>query len=201
MYGAVLLHFYEYLFLMSIIYSQCFLFPLREKDATQVLSHGFMHWVYTAVVKSNLLYGALVWCKPKIISSYRNSLESVQLLATLFITGALRTTPLPTLKRLLNLPTNRHCSGKLCREVKWKIDGVSELSTTTYGYNMENLGKKGKGDGWRMVSMRLTGETCNICWDRSKMNAEVAIGFYTSKHPFYFCPALSSTHLRYPRTT
>ncbi|KAJ8915461.1 hypothetical protein NQ315_003224 [Exocentrus adspersus] len=68
------------------------------------LKPGVLHWVYTAVVRPRLQYGALVWwpCVDRV--TVANRLTRAQGLPCLGIMGAMRTTPTAALEVLLGLP-------------------------------------------------------------------------------------------------
>jgi hypothetical protein len=63
-----------------------------------------VQWLYTAVVTPTITYGSLIWW-PKVNQRQAvGKLPSVQRLACLCITGAIRSTPMATMETLLNLP-------------------------------------------------------------------------------------------------
>ncbi|WP_333765265.1 reverse transcriptase domain-containing protein, partial [Streptomyces sp. IBSBF 2390] len=60
-------------------------------------------WIYTAVVRPILCYGALVWWHAARLRSRRGRLNTVQRKACLGITGAMRSTPQDALEVILNI--------------------------------------------------------------------------------------------------
>ena len=68
------------------------------------LSPRIIHWLYTAIVRPMLTYAALVWWPRVTLSTTRASLNHIQRLACLGITGAMRSAPTAALEVLLCLP-------------------------------------------------------------------------------------------------
>lgn len=63
-----------------------------------------IHWMYTAIIRPIITYGAIVWWKATETKSYLGNLEKVQRIACMGITGAARSTPQAALEVLLSLP-------------------------------------------------------------------------------------------------
>ena len=62
-----------------------------------------VHWMYTAVIRPILTYGALVWWNAANTRTYLSILGRVQRLACLAITGAMNSTPQASLETMLDL--------------------------------------------------------------------------------------------------
>jgi len=69
------------------------------------MSPRIVNWIYTAVVKSILLYGVALWWTALQKQCILTPLNKVNRMAALCISGALRTTPNETLNAILNLPS------------------------------------------------------------------------------------------------
>jgi len=69
------------------------------------MSPRIVNWVHTAVVKPILLYGVALWWTALHKQCILTPLNNVQLMATLCISGALRTTLNEALNAILNLPS------------------------------------------------------------------------------------------------
>jgi len=76
----------------------------RMLGKTWGLSPTLVHWIYTAIVKPVLTYGAVVWWTSMDKITLVRKMERVQRLAALSITGALKTTPTKALETILHLP-------------------------------------------------------------------------------------------------
>lgn len=62
-----------------------------------------IHWMYTAIIRPILTYGAVVWWEAVQTNSYLSNLNKVQRLACLGITGAIKSTPQVGLESILHL--------------------------------------------------------------------------------------------------
>lgn len=62
-----------------------------------------IHWMYTAIIRPILTYGAVVWWRATETKSYLSNLVKVQRLACVGITGAWRSSPQAALEVILNL--------------------------------------------------------------------------------------------------
>ena len=80
----------------------------RALSQTWGVSPKIAHWLYTAVVRPILVYGAIVWWPRVNVGYVRVQLGRVQRLACLNITGAMRTTPTAAMEILLELPPLQH---------------------------------------------------------------------------------------------
>ena len=104
-----------------------------------------MHWIYTAVVCPSVSYGAIAWWGKTLNSTVGKKLTSLRRMATIAITGAIRTTPSESLEVLLDmLPLSKKvemeavlCADRLKLTGDWKIAN----ETTTY----KNLGTQVQG--------------------------------------------------------
>ena len=63
-----------------------------------------IYWTYLTIIKPMLTYAALVWWTKVSQTTAQKILHSVQRLACISITGAMRTCPTAALEVLLNLP-------------------------------------------------------------------------------------------------
>lgn len=73
-------------------------------------------WIYTAVVRPVLCYGALVWWNTTKLSSRRHRLTSVQRQACLGISGVMRSTPQAALEVMLDIiPLDLFLKGLACK--------------------------------------------------------------------------------------
>ena len=99
------------------------------------LTPKLTHWVYTAVARPILLYGVLVWWTAMEKKTYRKRLESVQRLAELSITGALRSTPTAALDVILNLkPINLVASG-IAKKSAVRLKAAGQFACKPYGHS------------------------------------------------------------------
>ena len=62
-----------------------------------------VHWMYTAVIRPILTYGALVWWRAINTKSHISMLNKVQRLSCLSITGAIKSTPQASLETMLDI--------------------------------------------------------------------------------------------------
>jgi hypothetical protein len=62
-----------------------------------------LHWIYTMVIRSILIYGSMVWW-PRLRYISRMELYKLQRLVCLAITEAMKTTPTAAIEVLLGLP-------------------------------------------------------------------------------------------------
>lgn len=95
-------------------------------------------WIYTAIVRPMISYGAVVWWPRCHIGSIQNQLTKVQRLALVAITGALKTTPTSALEALLNVePLAIH------------IEAVARATTLRlHLYNLLNPATSGHAKLW-----------------------------------------------------
>lgn len=63
-----------------------------------------MHWMYCSVIRPSITYASAVWGAKTDQKTARSKLGSVQRLALLCITGAMRTTPTAALEAILGIP-------------------------------------------------------------------------------------------------
>lgn len=82
----------------------CFWQCRRMIGKTWGLTPKIVLWLYTAVIRPMLCYGAVVWWPRTKLITASNKLQSFQRLACLAITGGMRTTPTAALEAMLNLP-------------------------------------------------------------------------------------------------
>ncbi|MCP3666940.1 MAG: hypothetical protein GY696_31350 [Gammaproteobacteria bacterium] len=75
----------------------------RAVGRTWGLSPRITHWIYTAVIRPMIVYGAVVWWVRGALVTVRGQLGRVQRMACLGITGAMRSTPTAALEALLGI--------------------------------------------------------------------------------------------------
>jgi hypothetical protein len=63
-----------------------------------------IHWFYTSVVRTSIIYSSLVWWPGCETARAKQLLGTIQRLACLGITGAMRTTPTNAMEALVGLP-------------------------------------------------------------------------------------------------
>ena len=81
-----------------------FLAARRFVGLTWGLKPHMAYWLYTAVIRPQVAYGALVWWPKAQQTTSIRKLSSLQRLACVCITGAFRSAPTATLEILLGLP-------------------------------------------------------------------------------------------------
>jgi hypothetical protein len=69
------------------------------------LQPNVVYWIYTAVVRPIITYGATVWWSRVRLKTSQAELSKLQILACLGITGTMRTSPTAALEILLGLPS------------------------------------------------------------------------------------------------
>ncbi|XP_050680629.1 uncharacterized protein LOC126976369 [Leptidea sinapis] len=68
------------------------------------LAPNIVLWLYTAVIRPMICYGAVVWWPRTKLITTCNKLQRFQRLACMAITGCMRTTPTAPVEAMLNLP-------------------------------------------------------------------------------------------------
>ena len=77
------------------------------------MSPHVMKWLYTAVIRPSLEYGAVVWAHKADLPTYARRLERMQRCACLAITGAMSTTATEAMESILGLtPLDIHVQGR-----------------------------------------------------------------------------------------
>lgn len=82
----------------------CFWMIRRMVGNTWGLSPKIVHDLYISLVRPVLCFGCVAWWKRADLACSKSSLQSLQRLACIGITGAFRTTPTAALEVILNLP-------------------------------------------------------------------------------------------------
>lgn len=161
-----------------------------------------IHWMYTAIIRPILTYGALVWWHATETKSYLSNLTKVQRLACMGITGARRSTPQAALEVILNLlPIEIHIksiaakSAIRLREAKvWKqqlyghgnileqFRSVKSITTTDYispymDFRVPFFTKIPTREEWESNSV-INAEDIQIFTDGSKMEQGTGSGIY-----------------------
>lgn len=93
-----------------------------------------VHWIYTAVVRPILLYGILVWWPALTVGERLKPLQRVQRMASLSITGALRSTPSHALDILLHLLPLDILSKQLAKASAIRLRSTSQWNGGNYGH-------------------------------------------------------------------
>jgi ribonuclease HI len=93
-----------------------------------------VHWIYTAVVRPTLLYGILVWWPALRVGTNLRCLERVQRLASLSITGALRSTPSHALDIMLHLLPLNILSKQLAETSAIRLRSTLQWKGGDYGH-------------------------------------------------------------------
>jgi ribonuclease HI len=88
------------------------------------------HWIYTAIVRPRLTYGAIAWADKLEEGKARQKVEKVQRLACLTITSAMRTSPTRALEVITGLtPVHLHVKEQAMRSlVKFTTEGFGPHS-------------------------------------------------------------------------
>ena len=84
----------------SIALMQC----KRAVGKTWGYSPKVTHWIYTAIIRPTLTYGALVWVAATRVKVRTSRLERIQRMGLTMVTGSYRTAPTAALECLLNIP-------------------------------------------------------------------------------------------------
>lgn len=90
------------------------------------LKPKMIKYIYTAIIKPSITYGAFVWWPRVNVKSACKELAKVQRLASLCITGAMRSTPSVALDVLLNLPPLQFQIEKEAMNTAWKVQQVEK---------------------------------------------------------------------------
>ena len=77
----------------------------RACGVTWGLNPKAMHWIYTAVVKPNVLFGAVIWWSRARLKTAKGMLTHVQRPASRGTTSAMKTAPSMALETLMNWPS------------------------------------------------------------------------------------------------
>ena len=119
----------------------------RAVGRTWGLKPKVMRWIYTAIVRPMISYGALVWL-PAIIRQGRvKQLEQIQRMGCCMITSAFRTTPTVALEKLLGLlPMDIYVATVALEQMsRMKQNGLWRRRAVKYGGShvelCENIGK------------------------------------------------------------
>ncbi|KAJ8968113.1 hypothetical protein NQ317_002439 [Molorchus minor] len=86
-----------------------------------------MYWIYTTIIRPMIAYGSIVWWSKGLQRTARTKLSGLQRLASLAITGALRTTPSAAMEILLDLPP-LHIFME--REARWATYRLHQASSS-----------------------------------------------------------------------
>ena len=97
--------------------------------------HKVVYWLYTAVVRSIILYSICVWCTALSKKSYLNRLMKVQRQAELCMSGALKTIPSATLDILLNLPSLDIMGKKAAINLALRLRAYDMWQSNNFGHS------------------------------------------------------------------
>ena len=122
-------------------------------------------WIYTAVIRPMLVYGAVVWWERVCFKTVVGQLDRVQRLACLSVTGAMRSAPTAALEVLL---------------------GICPLDIFIFGHAMRTSYQLVQSGGWKMSRVGHSG-----VWDRALENiplfrapSDVAVPRFCLDHRF-----------------
>ena len=107
------------------------------------LSPNMSKWIYTAIVRPRITYGAVVWCKALLNKTVVSKITKLQRLACLFMTSAMKTCPTAALEYLVGLaPLHIHITkvatissmrlGNSSESYSWVNGRMSLLKNTPY---------------------------------------------------------------------
>ena len=120
----------------------CSLFTCKRMIGnTWGISSRMMHWMYCAIVRPMITYGAQVWYKKVDQKTAQRELSKLQRLALLMMTGGFKTTPTAALEILTNVPP-LHLFLKyeaLIGNYRFSVSGKVELEKLTDTF-LENMG-------------------------------------------------------------
>nr|XP_018908153.1 PREDICTED: ribonuclease H-like [Bemisia tabaci] len=166
-------------------------------------------WVYTSIVRPIITYAACIWWEKTEQKGARNKLDSLQRLACLYTTGAVRTTPTAAMEVMLGLPplhlavkgeavagafrlkTNsfdgklrpRHQS--LCESPSFPpaLHMVSDQMKTTYNFDIPYRLRISEGEGnQKMVDDALAASEVSYFTDGSKSGDKTGAAAYGNKN-------------------
>ncbi|XP_077281865.1 uncharacterized protein LOC143908235 [Temnothorax americanus] len=113
-----------------------------------------MHWMYTAVIRPIITYGALVWWKAMNKEVNKKSLTKVQRLAALGITGVRNNTAQAALEAILNLqPLELYVKGQAAKGAV-RLRESNLWKPINYGHSriLEEIGKLNSNKGLNLNS-------------------------------------------------
>lgn len=103
-------------------------------------------WLYTAVVRPMIAYGAVVWWTKMLQTGSQRRMESVQRLACLSVTGAMSTTPTAALEVIVGLPPlQTHIIG-VARSVTYRLMHTQKPINKMHGKEYQRLTKELEAD-------------------------------------------------------
>ena len=76
----------------------------RSRRPTWGLGPDKVRWLYTAVLRPHLVYGAVVWWPRCKLKEAKKALDKIQRMVLGGVTGCMRTTPLAACETLLGFP-------------------------------------------------------------------------------------------------
>ncbi|XP_072161372.1 retrovirus-related Pol polyprotein from type-1 retrotransposable element R1 [Bemisia tabaci] len=173
------------------------------------LKPAITKWVYTSIVRPIITYAACIWWEKTEQKGARNKLDSLQRLACLYTTGAVRTTPTAAMEVMLGLPplhlavkgeavagafrlkTNsldgklrpRHQS--LCESPSFPpaLHMVSDQMKTTYNFDIPYRLRISEGEGnQKMVDDALAASEVSYFTDGSKSGDKTGAAVYGNKN-------------------
>lgn len=100
-----------------------------------------IRYIYTAIIKPMVTYGAFVWWPRVDVQSARKELAKVQRLASLCITGAMRTTPSAALDVILDMPPLHFQVEREAMNTAWRIQQYKKYKPGDFTGHLSILGK------------------------------------------------------------
>jgi ribonuclease HI len=95
-------------------------------------------WLYTRVIRPMITYGAVAWWSKTTQVSCMRQLSSIQRLACINVTGAMRTAPTAALEALLNLtPLHLHIQGEVRVTIQRLLHGQGPVTCQHNSINLK----------------------------------------------------------------
>lgn len=99
----------------------------RAFSNTWGLKPKIHHWIYTGIVRPMITYGAIIWWPVTKTAKSRALLDSVQRLACMGTTGAMRTAPTRAIERLVGLPPLHLFLENEALRTAYRLQGLGHL--------------------------------------------------------------------------
>jgi ribonuclease HI len=139
------------------------------------LSPKIAMWLYKQVILPRITYGSIVWWHRAKLKTYAKKLNSVQRLATLMVTGAMKSTPTATLNLMLDLSPV---------ELAVEIRAIETYSRMKLNNNwIDGHAGQGHGSLCQVGSFDQTTDKCIRNWNFNR-NFKTVIGNRDNWHTF-----------------